>query len=316
MKRKKLLILLALEALICAALAAAQINGGHWLSTFLAFPFAPLGRLLRFLSLSGRLGDILAWLVCIGLSLLPLGLLWRLRGDRLWVDALLAPGSILLFLALYLAVNPALASRWLGPVGAMMGVELMGGAVYSVLFTWALLRLVTRMEAAEVWALGRWLLLSLGVVFILAAFGSGLAELMDQINAVRSGNTAPGQPLGLTTAVLCLGYGTELLSWLLDLWVLFAALTLLDEVQRDKTGEAAVSAASELYRRGRLSLSVSLTAALVFDLLQLLLSRWLLRVHTTLRLPVFSVAFLLLMLILSRLLRENKTLRDDNDLFI
>ena len=36
MKRKKLLILLALEALICAALAAAQINGGHWLSTFLA----------------------------------------------------------------------------------------------------------------------------------------------------------------------------------------------------------------------------------------------------------------------------------------
>ena len=188
--------------------------------------------------------------------------------------------------------------------------------MYSVLFTWALLRLVTRMEAAEVWALGRWLLLSLGVVFILAAFGSGLAELMDQINAVRSGNTAPGQPLGLTTAVLCLGYGTELLSWLLDLWVLFAALTLLDEVQRDKTGEAAVSAASELYRRGRLSLSVSLTAALVFDLLQLLLSRWLLRVHTTLRLPVFSVAFLLLMLILSRLLRENKTLRDDNDLFI
>lgn len=316
MKHRKQLILFGVEAICCAALATVRSGDGQWLMSFLSFPFEPVGEVLRTLSLSGRGGDALAWLLCLVLSALPLGLLLRFRRQREWMDVLLPLASFLTFAALYFSVNPSLLPRWLGEAGALMGIPLIGEAVYSSLLTWLILRLVGRMESMEIWPLGRALLWALGAVFVFAAFGSGLSSLIGEIAAVRAGNTAPGQPVAFTAAILALGYLVEVLSWLLDLWVLLAAQTLLEEAQSDKTGEAAVSAAEELYRRARLSLVIGLMAAFCHDLLQLLLSRWLLRLHTTLRLPVFSIAFLLLMLVLSRLLRENKGLRDDNDLFI
>jgi len=232
------------------------------------------------------------------------------------MDALLPLASLLIFMALYLAVNPSLAGRWLGEAGALMGTALPGGAVYSTLLTWCVLRLADRMETAEIYRLARVLLCALGLMFVFAAFGSALSALLQEIAAMHVGNTAAGQPVGFTSVVLVAGYLVEALIWLLDLWVLFAALSLLEAVKEDRAGEAVVLGAGELYRRGRISLSLGLSAALSFDLAQLFLSRNLLRLHTTVRLPVFSVAFLLVMLIVSRLLRENKELRDDNDLFI
>ena len=315
MKHRKQFILLGAEAICCAASAAVYSGDDRWLMSFLSFPFEPLGRLLRSLSLSGGGGDSLAWCLCIAVSVMPLWLL-RIRGKWMWMDALLPLASLLTFAALYFSVNPSLLPRWLGEAGALMGIPLIGGAVYSSLLTWLILRLVDRMESARIWPLGRALLWTLAAVFVFAAFGSGLSSLFEEIAAVRAGNTAPGQPVLFTTVILALGYLVEAFSWLLDLWVLLGAQTLLYEVQADKTGEAAVSAAEELYRRARLSLVIGLVSAFCYDLLQLLLSRWLLQLHTTLRLPIFSIAFLLLMLVLSRLLRENKGLRDDNDLFI
>lgn len=316
MRRKAFYTVLAAEAVLCTLLAFAQSNSGIWLTSVLSFPFEPLGRLLRGLSLGSRAGDVFAWALCVVISELPLWLFFRLLGRRRWMDALLPLASLLIFMALYLAVNPSLAGRWLGEAGALMGLALPGGAVYSTLLTWCVLRLADRMETAEIHGLARALLWALGMAFVFAAFGSALSALLREISAMRAGNTAAGQPVGFTSVVLTMGYLVEALTWLLDLWVLSAALSLLDAVEVDRKSEAVALWAGELYRRGRISLSCSLSTALCYDLLQILLSRRLLRIHTTLRLPIFSVAFLLIMLIVSRLLRENKDLRDDNDLFI
>ena len=316
MRHRAFHIVLTAEVVLCAALAFAQQNSGGWLTSVLSFPFEPLGKLLRGLSLGSRAGDVFAWALCVVLSELPLWLFFRLKSNRRWMDVLLPLSSLLIFMALYLSVNPSLTGRWLGDAGALMGTALLGGAVYSTLLTWCVLRLADRMETAEIHRLAHTLLWALGMVFVFAAFGSALSALLQEIAAVRTGNTAPGQPVTFTCVVMIVGYMVEALAWILDLWVLFAALTLLDEVLRDKASSATIAAAQELYRRSRLSLCAALTTALGYDLVQLILSRSLLRLHTTLRLPLFSVAFLLLMLILCRLLQENKGLRDDNDLFI
>lgn len=316
MRHKAYALFLTVETALCAALVFVPGFGGEWLLSFLSFPFELVGKLLRLLSLRSRAGDILAWLLCLGLSAAPLWLCIRIRQSRKWMDLLLPLASVLVFCALYLSVNPMLIKRWFGEAAALMGLAPVGGAVYSILLTWAILRLVHRMETLEIWQLGSWLLRTLGAVFVLVAFGSALSGLGQEIAAVRAGNTAAGQPLGLTMVFLVLGYLMEAFSWLLDLWVLFAALSLFNEARADRLGEATVAAAEELYRRARLSLCASLTAALCYDLVQLAVSRKLLSIHTTIRLPVFSVAFLLLMLVLSRLLRENRSLRDDNELII
>ena len=60
------------------------------------------------------------------------------------------------------------------------------------------------------------------------------------------------------------------------------------------------------------------TAALTagFNVMQLMFSPSLSRIMTSLQIPVFSIAFTLFALLLTRIIVENRKLRDDNDLFI
>jgi len=44
--------------------------------------------------------------------------------------------------------------------------------------------------------------------------------------------------------------------------------------------------------------------------------RWLSNINVTVDIPIISIAFTVMILLFSRLLIENKKLRDDNNLFI
>lgn len=50
--------------------------------------------------------------------------------------------------------------------------------------------------------------------------------------------------------------------------------------------------------------------------MQLMFSPSLSRIMTSLQIPVFSIAFTLFALLLTRIVVENRKLRDDNELFI
>jgi len=65
-----------------------------------------------------------------------------------------------------------------------------------------------------------------------------------------------------------------------------------------------------------MSLKLIIAASLIFNLLQLAFIKKLLVVDMELVLPLVSIAFMLAALLLSRLIRENKALKDDNDMFI
>ena len=64
------------------------------------------------------------------------------------------------------------------------------------------------------------------------------------------------------------------------------------------------------------ALAVTVGANLTFQLLQLACARWLRSLNTQVSFPLLSMAFVLGALLLSRLIREGKQLKDDNDLFV
>ena len=78
MKHRSYLCLLAISA-DASALLALFADGGNILLTTLQFPFAPIAKSLRLLSLSGTVGNLLAWLLYTLLCALPLLPLWLLR---------------------------------------------------------------------------------------------------------------------------------------------------------------------------------------------------------------------------------------------
>ena len=112
-----------------------------------------------------------------------------------------------------------------------------------------------------------------------------------------------------------LRYAADAAPYVLDVWVILAALTLL-RARAARDADGAEEAAEAVTRRCRIALSASVLAELALDLLQLLFMKRLRSAALTVTLPLVPLAFCLAALILARLVQENRKLRADNDLFI
>lgn len=316
MKRKLCYMFLAAEGICCLALYTVRSAFAAWFTAAMAFPFEQIGLLLRKLSLSGNGGNAAAIVLYLLLSLLPVLFLPFLHRKRRLCpeDGLLVLSSAVLLVSLYLMVNPSLLNVWLGETGPAMGKAMLGGAVYALFSTYAVLRLLRLFSAADASRLRRYgkvLLWVLIAVFVFLAFGPSFGALLDSFEHLRAGNTDGG--LGLTYAFLVLQYLVDALPYVLDVWVAFSGLDLLEEAPYS---ERAVNAAEQLARRCGRALAWTVLSNCGFNLLQLLAARRLRVISGTVQLPVFSVAFVLAALLLARLFRENKRLKDDNDLFV
>ncbi len=312
--------LLCLEAALCLILGLALRPAGG-VTAVLAFPFAPMGRALRALSLSGGAGNVCALVLYTLFCLLPAGALTvlALRRKGRSEDALLLIMSALLFFQMYWMVNPSLMPEALGPAAAEpMGGALLGGMFYSLLAAWLLLRFLRFCAAADGERLSRCcaaVLFLLGAALIFSAFALGPVRLSESLRALEEANTG-AVDLGPSRAVLIIGCLAGGAVCLLDLWVLFSADRLLGLWAREPYGPETVLAAERLSRRSVRALYAGLLLGQGVQLVQLLL---LPRLHTVsfhLELPLLSVVLVLAALLLARFFREGKRLKDDNDLFI
>lgn len=321
MREKRLAVFLGVEAVVCVVLYVGVAAAPSWLSAAAAFPFEQIGAGLRALSLSGAVGNAVAVVLYAVLSLLPvagmivLGRRGQLRGE----DTLLAVLSLLLFYVLYGMVNPATLPGWQGLNDPALAKMALGGAVYALLVSWLVLRLLRKIAGGEGTQIRRWLSTAcriLAAVFVFAACGPELGTMLDRIAAVQVGNTGAAEALGLSIGFEVLGYLADALPYLLDVVVLFAALDLLHQLAEDRFAEPAVAAAHRLSRTCVRCLAATVVVSLVYVLLQVICLGGLASLRVTVTFPVLSVGFTLVALLLAQLVGESKQLKDDNDLFI
>jgi hypothetical protein len=288
----------------------------------MSFPFEQLGLGLRKLSLSGRIGNVFSIVLYCVISLSPaVALLLLKRRRRLYFeDSLLAVLSALLLAVLYLMVNPGMMGTYLGSAaGQSVGKALLGGMAYSVLIGYVLLRILRVFFTADTNRLQKYLtvlLCVLNILFVYLAFGANSGDLMDSFEALRAGNTGNEQSLGMSYLFLVLQYLVNTLPYVLDILVVFAGQNLLKELTSDRYSEAALIAAEKLSYLCRLALVITVISNISFNLLQLIFIKTLSAVNGSVQIPLMSIAFVLAALLLSQYIRENKQLKDDNDMFI
>lgn len=319
MKRKLLFALLAAEAVFCLLFSFLQARFSGWFSTLVAFPFEQIGAGLRVLSLSGGIGNGIAVVLYIVLSLIPAALFLRLRQreETCKADFLLPVLSVLLFAVLYFMVNPGLFST-------PRPGDLLGGTFYSVFCGYLVLRVLSRWRNADTEQLyhGLCVLLYLLIVFfVFVIFSSCFGSLPGAIRSVQESNQADliydmEPELTMTYVFLVLKSVVDALPYGLDILVTFAAVRLLDALKADRYSEAAVAASEHLSRLCARALTISVLADIGYHLLQLIASGELLSTAVDISFPLFSVAFVLTALLLARYVRENQQLKRDNDLFI
>lgn len=317
MKPKPYLGLLILTA-ICSAAFAWFADTGNLLLTALAFPFAPIGKVLRLMSLSGFFGNLLAWMIYLILCALPViyyGFLHR-RNRAKTADLLLLLLSAVLAVVLYNAVNPHGNLLAASDAGLQMLLAQYGAVVYVTLLGRLILRTVSGFAAANEMTLYKALsvfLRLLGVLFVIAAFGGRFGALLETLAAVESSNQNSGN-LTLTYLFALFHCIVDALPYLLNTITVILALELLHGFTENSKQTATY--AKQLAKWCGFALSCTALAGILFHVSQMLFMNALRNLDASVSIPVGSIAFVAVCLIAAGIVAENKALRDDNDLFI
>lgn len=322
MKRKSFYIFLLCEAALCMMLYLAREALPQVFTTLIAFPFEQIGILLRILSLSGFLGNVISVILYVAICLIPAFALFLLRKKRRLhaEDTLLAILSTVLLVVIYIMVNPGLLSTHIGNYyGQDIGKALLGGITYSIFIGYIVLRILRQFFSADTNRLQRYLIVLLYIINILlvyVVFGDRFGILLDSFDQLNAGNTGNTQNLGISYFFLVLEYLVNALPYILVILVVFDGLDLLGELSIDRYSEKTVTVAERLSRKCGLALKITVISSICFNLLQLVFFKKLLVVNGSVQIPLLSITFVLAALLLAQYIRENKQLKDDNDMFI
>lgn len=314
MKRKTLIIMLVCEAALLFILVLLTNRFPGLFSSMFAFPFEQIAIGLKALSQAGQVGNGLAIALWVGISMLPSMQAFHYKQNKTAIKERITLFSLswVLLLALYGMINPQVfcsfipeaRSEYLAVVKAMMGVS-----VWSVIVLYVVLRLIRMFGSGDKVSLLRylqWLLHILCLLFTAVAvisFGSGLTA---SIEASKE---------SLDHMIDLLRRAAASMPYVLDIAIIMSTLNLFDIVMtEDQNG--IVNAAEKLSKICCIALGITTALTAVSNVLQILLMHWLSSVATTVDIPIISIVFVGIVLLLSRLLVENKRLRDDNSMFI
>jgi len=310
MKIKTMQLFLGIEALLCILLVCVQALSPWIFSTVMAFPFEQIG-------IGNTLAIIFYTILCL-VPVIPVLLLYK-KQKMFPEDWLLGILSIVLFVTYYFMINPGLIQAHISVAGSNVGKALLGSIVYSILFTYIILRVLRLFFQADTGKLFQYmgaLLFILNMLFVALIFGVRFNNLFESFKTLREGNIGTEGSLGPSYVFLILQYVVETLPYALNITVVFSTILLLKELRNDRYSEETVTVTDNLSRLCRITLAISVLANVSFNLLQLLFAKALRSIHGTVQIPLLSVTFVLAVLLLTRFVRENKQLKDDNDTFI
>ncbi|MBE6568972.1 MAG: hypothetical protein E7658_01980 [Ruminococcaceae bacterium] len=314
MNSKKFLYFLTAELILGVILVTAVSAFPKLFSAMAAFPFEQIGLGLRSLALTGKFGNGAAFVLWTFIGLLPLYPVLRHAGDksRRAEHIMLVLLAVVQFVVLYAMINPGLLTRFaVFDVPELTGVmkALCGCTVWSLIVCVLVLRLVRMFRAGEK---GQLFIYMKRILCVLCILFTGAMALEISRTIVVLTDAANG--LGIFHAVLrCAAW---VMPYVMDIAVTLAVSGLLDALTDENKAEAIVPCAQRLSSFACRALTLVTVCGAVYNIIELCLSRWLTDLQVQLDIPVVSLAFVLGILLVSRLVIENKKLSDDNDLFI
>ena len=316
MKHNKaaLYALCALAAL--GAAAAILLSGADIARVLLCYPLEFTGKALRSLSLAGGALNVLAIALYAAISLIPavLALIFALKRGHAKADCILYILSVVLFAALYLAINPGLlryvfSADMLTIVASyQVALGILNSLIYSLVLCYAVLRIISRLAldgTDRLLSAGAWLLyIACAVLSFASAYGAAAAVAAS---------------LAYGALDICVSVARAAVDTLPNVFSILLALCgakLLLSMRAALFSDEAVDTAQRLSRLAVISLKVSVISSAAFNAVQIALAGGLSSVNVSASIPFAGVLFALLALMFSRFIAESKRIKDDNDSII
>jgi hypothetical protein len=322
MKHSTLKLILFIEAAICIIAALAfTVPGSSSYLVIAQFPFAQIGLLLRTLSLSGVFGNVAAIILYAALCLLPfLFIALHAKKQTLRVeDWLLVIMSGFAFYIMYMMINPGYLGRIPSFINEDVGKAALGGAFYSLLVGYLVLKLLRKSSGTGTDSLLKILRLLFAVTAVILVFSIcyvGIGDVNAKLAAIQSANTDPSVALGFTNFFVILRYVLTQLPVFMELVIFLMAMRLCEHLRADRYGEDAVSAAKKLASFCKKTVAVILLCIITLNLAQILFAGFLVSVDFQTTLPLDSVIVAFTALLLSRFFTASRELAQDNQMFI
>lgn len=322
MKSKRLVVFLVIEAAVCLLFSLAQLSVSKVFTAAAAFPFEQIGLGLRELSLTGTVGNFAAVVFYVAICALPLLYLMLIRKKRkLYAeDFLLVALCPLLLTVLYFMINPTLLSAKIQLLDADYLIKaVLGTVIYSLVGGYIVLRALRLLYSGKtqrLFSYSTYMLYFLNGFFVFAVFGSCTSKLLSSITSLNAANLGNENTLGVTYVFLVLQFIVNALPYVLNTAVGFAGIDLSKTLGENEFSESAVACAERLALVCKWSLTITVLLNISYNILQLVFMHRLNVIKITAEFPVFSVAFVLAVLLLSRFVTRTKQLKDDNDMFI
>ena len=279
----------------------------------LSFPFVQIRTLLTLLAGTGRFGNGAALALLAGCTAAPLILI--LAADGLRRDRITRAAGIVLTavfgIGYYMLWNtgrifPELSLLPQGKAICFSGIGTMmwSGVIGFLTILW--IRHIPKCGTHKLIGYASAALSAIGGVIVAAACVPVLSAA-----AGIAGNS--GFTAAQTVTLFC-----SLLSLIPAVFIALAVYAAAEALNayRENDVECALSLAGITERRCIRALILSVSAALVRNLTVILFNRILGQANISADIPLFDIAIVLAVLLVSRLVQRNKQLSDDNDLFI
>lgn len=311
MKHKKLYLVLGAEAVVIIALMFFKESFPAFFSSVLTFPFEQIALMLKYLSQTGRFGNAISVMLWSALSIIPA--VYAINSKKVSSSERISLFivSLALFIALAGMANPlnlARANLFLGAKHIKLFNAVLAASVRSSLLLFIVIRLLHLFKAGNTKQLLSYLkTLSYALcIVIVAAALLPVSDLMSNI-------VAEGTVVQYIFHVL--KYSVKVIPYIMNIVVVIAVLNLIGAFEKEDT-DRIIADAEGLSKKSAIALIVSTCVHPVYNLLQIVFMSKLKDVDTSVEVPLFSIFFVLLVLLFSRLIIENKRLKDENDLFV
>ena len=231
--------------------------------------------------------------------------------------------SLLLFAVNYYMVNPGLFVTGVPGAGKMV----LGSVFYSALSGYLIIRALLMCQSAgeeRLWKWIRGLCGFLNVVLVYLISWTCFGDFLDAVRKVQAGdggiygeNVMSGiREYGVTYLFLGGHYLINVLPYVFDIGIVFLSIHMLTALEDDRYSAGAAEKADRLASFCGRALVITVSADVVFNILQMIFHERLYQTDIVIRVPVISIVFVLGVRLFGGYVREDQKLKQENDLFI
>lgn len=316
MKSKAHLIILFIESILCIIMVFGRFSIPNPFMTIVTFPFLQISEFLRNLSLSSEIGNSIAIIIYLLLCFSPWLEFIVKRKKRGTEDILVGVLPFVLLYTIYQMINPSNLFLF---NNIAMNQTILCLLIYSIIFSYLILKAVRQFYTNSPTKLIDYLFIAfiiVNVTLVLQIFYQGLFDVRQAINTMQVNNSANASLFGINQLFVYLRFVVSNLPLFLNVVIVYFGCEVLIQLKETGYSQATLLQANKLTILCKKSLILILFANVAFQIIQLVFAKSLFTINSVFDFPVFSVLFISVCILITNLIKENKTLKEENESFI